>query len=390
MPKKVIIVGAGPAGLMAAQSFIKSGDYQVHVFDANKAVARKFLVAGQGGFNLSNSEAISSFVLKYNHPFIQTAVERFTNNDTVNWLSEIGIETYIGSSGKIFPKKGLKPIEVLNAWTRVLSENNCAFHLEHRFIQFDGKIATFQTPNGTADFAYDYIIFALGGSSWKITGSDGQWTTFFKNEINIIPFEASNAGVEIACWDSSFGGMILKNTEVCIAGNCQFGEIELTSYGLEGAPIYALNNFIREGAKELILNFKPTKSNTELVVAFSNFKGTKTEFLREIKLSKAAILLIKKFLSKEEFLADDLFLKAINQLTLDIKFLRPIDEAISTVGGISMDEIDGNFQFIKLPNHFCVGEMLDWDAPTGGYLLQACFATGMLAAKSIIDKNTPN
>lgn len=390
MSKKVIIIGAGPAGLMAAHTLLKSGDCQVHVFDANKAVARKFLVAGQGGFNLSNSEDISSFILKYNHPFIQNAVEQFSNIDTVNWLTDIGIETYIGSSGKIFPKRGLKPIEVLTAWTHDLSIHQCIFHLEHRFIQLDAQIASFQTPNGTVDVTFDFIIFALGGSSWKITGSDGQWTTLFKDLVNIIPFETSNAGVEIDCWDASFGGMILKNTEVCIGEDCRFGEIELTKYGFEGAPLYALNKYIREGAKELTFNFKPMKNNAELVAFFSTFKGSKTEFLREIKLPKAAILLIKKFLSKEAFLRDDLFLKAINELTLNIKSLRPIDEAISTVGGISMGEISSDFQLIKLPNHYCVGEMLDWDAPTGGYLLQACFATGVLAAKSILDKKELN
>lgn len=382
--KKVVIVGAGPAGLMAAHFLSKNDAFQIAVFDANKAVARKFLVAGHGGFNLSNSEELSAFIEKYNHPFIQSAVKEFTNEDTIQWLSEIGIETFIGSSGKIFPEKGIKPIEVLTSWLHFLKEKNVSLHTEHKLLDFNEKYVSFQSSE-VVTVEYDYLIFALGGASWKKTGSTGEWTTLFQSKgINIIPFEASNAGIELKNWSSNAGGGVLKNVQVTIGNQHRFGEIELTEYGLEGAPIYALSNQIRKGETKLWLNLKPTISKEELTKRFKTFKGNKTEFLKSLKLPKSAIQLIKETISREEFLSDDTFFASIQTLELMIHELRSVDEAISTVGGISMDETDGNFQLNKFPNHYCIGEMLDWDAPTGGYLLQACLASGFVAARKII------
>jgi uncharacterized flavoprotein (TIGR03862 family) len=382
--KKVVIVGAGPAGLMTAHFLSKNDTFQIDIFDANKAVARKFLVAGHGGFNLSNSEELSTFIQKYNHPFIQSAVKEFTNEDTIQWLSEIGIETFVGSSGKIFPKKGIKPIEVLTSWLHFLKQKNVSFHTEHTLLDFDGTSVSFKSPE-VVNIAYDYLIFALGGASWKKTGSTGEWTTLFQSKgIEIVPFEASNAGIELLNWSSNAGGGILKNVQVTIGGQQQFGEIELTEYGLEGAPIYALSNQIRKGETRLWLNLKPTISREELANRFSAFKGNKTDFLKSLKLPKSAIQLIKDTLSRDEFLSDDTFLIAVQNLELIINSLRPIDEAISTVGGISMNETDDTFQLKKLAKHYCIGEMLDWDAPTGGYLLQACLASGVVAAQKMM------
>lgn len=382
--KKVVIVGAGPAGLMTAHFLSKNDTFQIDIFDANKAVARKFLVAGHGGFNLSNSEELSTFIQKYNHPFIQSAVKEFTNEDTIQWLSEIGIETFVGSSGKIFPKKGIKPIEVLTSWLHFLKQKNVSFHTEHTLLDFDGTSVSFKSPE-VVNIAYDYLIFALGGASWKKTGSTGEWTTLFQSKgIEIVPFEASNAGIELLNWSSNAGGGILKNVQVTIGGQQQFGEIELTEYGLEGAPIYALSNQIRKGETRLWLNLKPTISREELANRFSAFKGNKTDFLKSLKLPKSAIQLIKDTLSRDEFLSDDTFLIAVQKLELIINSLRPIDEAISTVGGISMNETDDTFQLKKLAKHYCIGEMLDWDAPTGGYLLQACLASGVVAAQKMM------
>lgn len=382
--KKVVIVGAGPAGLMAAHFLSKNKKIQVQLFDANKAVARKFLVAGHGGFNLTNSEEIPAFIEKYNHSYIQNAVFQFSSEDTVKWLSEIGIETFVGTSGKIFPKKGTKPIRVLSSWMNHLNENNVSIFTEQRLIDFDGKNVSFQTEEEVKTVKYDYLVFAMGGASWKKTGSTGEWIKLFeKKGIGIMPFEASNAGISIHNWSKDLGGGVLKNTEISINGQKQFGEIELTGYGVEGAPVYALSGQVRKEAKELLVNLKPTLDQDKLLVKFRQFKGSKTDFLRAVKLSGSAISLLKNTLSKDDFRNDGLFLKAINQLILPICSLRPIDEAISTVGGISMSEINGQFELKKFPKHFCIGEMLDWDAPTGGYLLQACFAMGFVAANII-------
>jgi uncharacterized flavoprotein (TIGR03862 family) len=383
--KKVVIVGAGPAGLMTAHFLSHRADIQIELFDANKAVARKFLVAGHGGFNLTNTKELSEFIARYNHPIIKKAVSDFTNQATIVWLSEIGIETYIGSSGKIFPKKGIKPIEVLTNWLDYLEKKNVSISTEHQLFDFDGKTASFKYKEEILIIEYDILIFAMGGASWKKTGSTGAWATLFEQKgIQIISFEASNAGIVLENWNENLGGGILKNVEITIGNQKQFGEIELTQYGMEGAPIYALSNQVRKGEKELSLNLKPTLSSQQLISKFKAFKGSKTDFLREIKLPTFGINLIKNLIPKEDFINDDLFLNAICKLTLPIECLRPIDEAISTVGGISMNEINNEFQLNKYPNHYCIGEMLDWDAPTGGYLLQACFATGYKASHSII------
>lgn len=384
--KKVVIVGAGPAGLMAAHFLSKNENIRIQLFDANKAVARKFLVAGHGGFNLTNSEETTTFIEKYDHPFIQRAVKQFSNEDTIQWLAEIGIETFIGTSGKVFPVKGIKPIQVLSSWLDFLNKRDVLIHTEHTFIDFDGKQACFQVEEKIKTVEYDYLIVALGGASWSKTGSTGEWTELFKQKkIDIVSFQASNAGISIQNWNSELGGGILKNTAVSINGQQQFGEIELTDYGLEGAPIYALSNQVRNGATNLTLHLKPTLDPEKLIEKFKQFKSSKTDFLREINISKSGITLLKQILSKEEFTDDKRFLTAINQLTLPIQELRTIDEAISTVGGISMHEIDENFELKNIQNHYVIGEMLDWDAPTGGYLLQACYASGCVASNAIIN-----
>lgn len=377
-------MGGGPAGLMAAHQLSKKKQFDIQIFDANKAVARKFLVAGQGGFNITNSEKTESFIQKYNHSFVQNAVLQFSNDATINWLKEIGIETYVGSSGKIFPVKGTKPVEVLNRWLKFLVHKGVQINTEHKLVDFHSQKAFFSTPNGESIVDYDVLIFALGGASWKVTGSTGEWTTLFQQKnIKIQPFQSSNAGIEIKNWDESWGGNVLKNTSISIGNTSRFGEIELTKYGFEGAPIYALNAQVRAGAEFLKLDLKPSKSYDELLQFYKQYKGNKTEFLKAIKLSKSAIDLIKKRLTKEQFTNPETLVQSIKELTFPIQSLRPIDEAISTVGGVDMNEITMNFELKNHPNHYCIGEMMDWDAPTGGYLLQACFAQGVICAQAI-------
>lgn len=381
--RSIAIIGCGPAGLMAGYQLLKR-NHSVSFFDQKKAIARKFLVAGHGGFNLTNSLELENFLLKYDHEFVRNAVRKFTNNDTVSWLAEIGIETYIGSSGKVFPKSGIKPIEVLSAWIKQLEKLGGIFKHEHQLKKFDGTILTVESLGEIHEFHFDTIIFALGGASWKQTGSDGNWMKLFESAgISCLNFESSNAGMEIHNWNQDFGGSVLKNCEIKLNGMTQFGEVECTNYGIEGAPVYALNHPFREGFTNLSLDLKPKNTVADLFEKLNQTKGNRTQQLEALKIPKIGIKLVKSQLNKDDFLSNEALSRKIKELSFTIKGLRPLDEAISTVGGVSMDAITADFELKALSNHFCIGEMLNWDAPTGGYLLQACFSMGALVAQKI-------
>ena len=384
--KRIVIVGAGPAGLMAAQHLMQC-DAEILVYDAKKVAGRKFLVAGHGGFNLSHEGDLEKFQSMYDHPYIKHAVDQFGNNDTVNWLKELGIPTYVGTSGKIFPLPGIKPIQVLNCWLEKLREGNIRFHFERRLIDFDAKRIIVESPEGREKVTFDYLVCALGGASWKQTGSDGLWLELFqKRGVATREFEASNAGMNALMWNAEWAGQIVKNVRVEIGSRAAFGEVLLTDYGLEGAPIYALNREVREGHRTLFIDLKPHNTAEQLVKKLHTARGNRTAQLKALKLTKAVIALLKETLSKEDYLENDKLVACIKALPITVEALRPIDEAISTVGGIRMEAVDASFQLTQLPNVFCIGEMLDWDAPTGGYLLQANFASGYVAATAISEK----
>lgn len=363
--------------------------YEVHIYEKNTAVGRKFLVAGDGGFNLTHSEEIETFVLRYTPKyFIEQALHSFTNKDLCDWLKNIGIETYTGSSKRIFPVKGIKPIEVLNAFLEKLKTKNVTIHTHHEWKGWsESNALIFQNKKEEIHVDADIIVFALGGASWKVTGSDGMWLELFqKKGIQTIPFQASNCGYTVQ-WPDAFTekheGKWLKNISVFCEDKQKKGELVITKSGIEGGAVYALSPEIRQqldqkkGA-EIAIDFKPTFSKEELVQKLSaSSKKTVTEILsKEINLSDVQISLLKTFLSKEDFIASDKLVAYIKHFPLAITGIAPIEEAISTVGGISLTEVDENFQLKKMRNHYVLGEMLDWDAPTGGYLLQGCFSMG--------------
>ena len=372
------IVGTGPAALMAGTQFALRG-FKVIFFDQKPAPARKFLVAGHGGFNLTHSESIESFVEKYNQELIQDVVRTYTNKDFIRFLKDIGIETYIGSSGKIFPIKGIKPIQVLQAWIDFLTNLKAEFYYSHQLIDFSQDTLHFRIANEIITINYQKAILALGGGSWKKTGSTGEWLELFQSKgIECIDFEASNSGFIIANWDKNhqFEGEIIKNCLVKLNGIEKFGEVVLTAYGLEGSPIYFLNKAYRIHRKsDLIIDFKPTKSLTEIKVILEKSK-TNSEGLKNLKLSKSVQQFIKQNTSKEEFSDKSKLAKVIKNFNFSIDSLRPIDEVISTIGGVSLNAINSNFSLKAYPSIFVCGEMLNWDAPTGGYLIQACVSMG--------------
>ena len=381
------IVGTGPAALMAGTALLESG-HNVHFFDQLKAPARKFLVAGHGGFNLTHSEMIDEFVNKYDSELLRESVRDFTSADFIGFLKVIGIETYVGSSGKIFPVKGVKPIEVLNAWLDHLRKRGAEFNMEHRLIDFSANSVVFDAKGTLKEQVFDRIIFALGGGSWSRTGSDGKWVDLFRTKgIAVRDLTASNSGFELRSNKKLhvLEGLPIKNCKVYSDRIEKYGDTVLTTYGIEGAPIYALNGEFRQG-QSIFIDLKPDLSLDAIRDRLINAKNG-TEALKAMKLSRGAIGILKMYLTKEEFLEKEILAPRIKKLALPVRGIRPLNEVISSVGGIHSLAIDTNFQLHAFPGIYCIGEMVDWDAPTGGYLIQGSVASGMKAARSILGQS---
>jgi uncharacterized flavoprotein (TIGR03862 family) len=394
MKKQVAIVGGGASALMLAAQLDET-KYQVTIYERNAALGRKFLVAGDGGFNLTHSEALEKFVKRYTpDTFISPYVHQFTNTNLIDFLKSIGIDTFIGTSKRVFPVKGIKPIDVLNAFMALLHKKQIIIKTNHTWRGWKDDALLFDTKSETLTVIPDITVFALGGSSWKVTGSDGLWTSYFSEKgISIKPFLPSNCAFKVD-WNSEFiklaEGKQLKNIALQCGAKQQKGELVITQFGLEGGALYALSTEIRAQLHEeqkalIVLDIKP-QLNVEDIKTRLRGKGNRsiTKALNEqLNLNDTAIELLKAILTKEQFTNINLLAEYIKQLPITISATAPIDEAISTVGGIALYEINTSFQLKKLPNHYVIGEMLDWDAPTGGYLLQACFSMGYCLAKEL-------
>ena len=395
MKKQITIIGGGPSAFLLA-SFLDAEKFTITIYEKNKTAGRKFLVAGKGGFNLTHSESIDQLIKRFTPiNFLDKALLNFTNIDFRNWLDQIGIRTYIGSSKRVFPEKGIKPIEVLNAILKSLKKKGVIIKYEHTFSDWDGTgnpvINNKPTPT-------DYTVFSLGGGSWKVTGSDGSWLdTFSKKGIKTKVFQASNCGYKID-WKSNFiqkhEGTPLKNIAISCNSTIQKGEAVITKFGLEGNAVYGLSPQIRSqlaaNLKAVIyIDFKPSLSieNLYTKMLLSSYKNTTQILKKELKLSAAQIDLLKTYVSKEEYLNKETLAQKIKNFPLEIVNTVTIDESISTVGGIDLSAISQDFELKKIANQFCIGEMLDWDAPTGGYLLQACASFGVWLAKYINQHN---
>ena len=385
MKKIISIIGGGPSSLLLA-AFLDVDKFDITIYEKNKTLGRKFLVAGKGGFNLTHSEPISELIERYTpSDFLKNALLSFTNNDFRKWLHDIGIPTYVGSSKRVYPEEHIKPITVLNTILNHLKEKGINFKYNHVFSGWD--TANNLIINNEIIYS-DYTVFSLGGGSWKITGSDGSWVkTFEKKGVKTIPFEASNCAFKID-WNSKFilenEGIPLKNITIYCAKKQQKGEAVITRFGLEGNAIYALSPQIRAQLKTqekaiIYIDFKPTLTleNITSKLVNSTFKNTTQILKKVLKLSNAQIDLLKTYLPKETYLNSALLSKNIKKFSLEINGLGNLDKAISTVGGIDLKNIDSNFQLHKIPTQFCIGEMLNWDTPTGGYLIQGCASAGV-------------
>ena len=396
--RRVVVVGAGPAGLMAAETVAKAG-HQVIVIEQMPSAGRKFLMAGRGGLNLTHSEPLETFLTRYRpaEPKLERAIRAFPPEALITWAQELGQETFVGTSGRVFPRV-MKASPVLRAWLARLADLGVDMRLRHRLREVrPGGTLLVVDPAGTpSEIAADAIVLALGGGSWPRLGSDGHWLESLRAQgIDVRPLEASNSGVAIT-WSPAlverFAGEPLKRIALSCGGETRSGEAIVTSRGLEGGAIYALTPVIREaiqqdGAARLGLDLRPDISPEDLAARLaSTRKGdSRTNVLRKAaKLSPAAIAVLRDAVSNELPAEPAALAALVKAVPLSATALGDLATAISTVGGVAWSEMDDRFMLKKLPGIFCAGEMLDWEAPTGGYLLQACFATGRAAGLGIL------
>jgi len=389
--EKIAIIGGGVTAFLLG-AFLDTKKFDVTIYEKNKTAGRKFLVAGKGGFNLTHSEPIEEFVKRYTPSnFLTPALNGFTNVDFRDWLAEIGIPTYVGSSKRVYPEKGIKPIEVKQAILDCLKKRGVDIVYESMFSGWDEE----NDPilNGEKVTA-DYVVFSLGGGSWKITGSDGSWRNVFAYKgIKTKEFKSSNCGYEID-WEFDFikkhEGTPLKNIAISCESISRTGEVVITKFGIEGNAVYGLSPQIREQLAQkskaiIFVDFKPSLALETIIskIEKSMYRNTTQILKKELKLTLAQIDLLKIYLTKEDYLSVFFLAKTIKKFPLKVLNSASVEESISTVGGVGLSAVSSGFELKKLPNQFCAGEMLDWDAPTGGYLLQACASIGVHIAKVI-------
>jgi uncharacterized flavoprotein (TIGR03862 family) len=391
----VVVVGGGPAGLAAAEVLAPAAG--VHVFDAMPSPARKFLLAGKSGLNLTHAEPLDAFIGRFG-PAAATlapALRAFPPDEVRRWAAGLGIETFTGSSGRVFPVR-MKASPLLRAWLERLRQQGVVFHARHRWQGWSpgGQLA-FTTPDGAREVPADAVVLALGGASWPRLGGTGDWVPLLAARgIDVRPLRPANCGFVVA-WSRAladrFAGAPVKSVALSFRGHSVRGEFVVTTAGIEGSLVYALSAPLRdaieaEGAAELLIDLAPDRTEAGLAAALARQPGKASLASR---LRKAAgIEGVKAALLREGAdpgqLADPVALAArIKALPLRLDAVAPLGRAISSAGGIALDELDGEYMLKRLPGVFAAGEMLDWEAPTGGYLLTACLATGRAAGLGI-------
>jgi uncharacterized flavoprotein (TIGR03862 family) len=398
----VAVIGAGPAGLMAAE-VLAAGGARVTVYDAMPSAGRKLLMAGRGGLNLTHSEPLPEFLARYGaaEPHLRQAIEALPTDALRAWSGQLGHPTFVGSSGRVFPQS-FKASPLLRAWLRRLDAMGVQFALRHCWTGWDdgGKLM-FQTPIGPQAIDATATVLALGGASWPRLGSDGSWAALLAaNGVAISPLRPANCGFTVAwseVFKDRFEGQPLKGVTLSFGSHIVRGEVMITRTGIEGGAVYALSAPLREaivarGEATLHVALRPDVSAAELASRLSAPRGKQSvsNWLRKAAhLAPAAIgLLQEAAIASGVALSSsppENLLRLINAVPVKLDGAAPIARAISTAGGISFDELDETFMLRRLPGVFAAGEMLDWEAPTGGYLLQACFATGAAAGRGALD-----
>jgi uncharacterized flavoprotein (TIGR03862 family) len=394
--KQVAIVGGGPAGLMAAE-VASCGGAAVTVYERMPTAGRKFLLAGRGGLNLTHSENLAAFLGRYGaaEPGVRAAIEAFPPDALRAWCEALGQETFVGSSGRVFPK-AMKTSPLLRAWLRRLGTAGVGFQLRHRWVGWDdaGRLR-FDTPDGPTAIGVDATVLALGGASWPHLGGDGLWVNPVRGAgVGVTPLRPANCGFIVGWSDvfrSRFAGEPLKRLALSFGDRTARGEALVTETGLEGGGVYALSAALREtiattGAALLRIDLRPDRTHGDLAARLATPRGKQSlsTFLRKAaNLSPVAIGLLQEAAKASSqhlaSMAPAELADLVKAVPVRLTGTAPIARAISTAGGIAFDQVDEHFMLQRRPGVFVAGEMLDWEAPTGGYLLQACFATGAVA-----------
>jgi hypothetical protein len=418
MTRTVAVIGAGPAGLMAA-SVLQSHGAQVHVFDAMPSAGRKFLLAGIGGLNLTHSEALPGFLARYAQraPALAPFIAAFGPDAVRAWALELGVDTFVGTSGRVFPKD-LKAAPLLRAWLHRLRAGGhgmppVQFHMRHRWLGWadDGTTLRFARPEGDLAFTADATLLALGGASWSRLGSDGAWVPLLAARgVAIAPLRASNCGFDVAPtganrdgWSEHlrerFAGEPVKPVAITAADPAgvlhrQQGEFVVTATGIEGSLVYAFSAGLRDaiaaqGQATLMLDLLPQHTLEQVRIETRRPRGTRslsTHLKSRLNLQGVKMGLLHELLSPAQLNDPDALAGFIKALPLLVSAARPIDEAISSAGGVCFEALTAGLMANAVPGLFVAGEMLDWEAPTGGYLLTACLATGRAAGRGVIDR----
>jgi uncharacterized flavoprotein (TIGR03862 family) len=395
----VAVIGGGPAGLMAAEVLAQQG-LRVELYDAMPSVGRKFLMAGKGGMNITHAEPLENLLSRYGtrRTQLEPLVRAFPPQALRVWMQGLGIESFTGSSGRVFPS-GMKAAPLLRAWLHRLREQGVRFHVRHRWLGWDddGSLR-FDTPQGEIGVQCSAVVLALGGGSWPQLGSNGAWLPMLvQRGISVAPLRPANCGFEVAWspyFSSHYAGEPLKSVAAsCTGVAAQRGECVITEHGIEGGLIYALSAALRDeietsGHATLRLDLLPDWTLQRVQDEVAHPRGSRSlssHLQSRLGLKGAKANLLREVLGADGMNDAVRLAETIKSLPLKLVAPRPLEEAISSAGGVTFEALDGNLMLRELPGVFCAGEMLDWEAPTGGYLLTGCFASGRAAAQGMLD-----
>jgi uncharacterized flavoprotein (TIGR03862 family) len=398
MEKSVAVIGGGPAGLMAAE-VISAAGRKVDLYDSMPSLGRKFLMAGKSGLNITHSEPFEQFVARYGNrrTQLEPMLKIFGPKELLQWVHGLGIETFVGTSGRLFPV-GMKASPLLRAWLKRLDEAGVKVHLRHKWLGWnEDTLLKFATPEAEKNVKADAVVLALGGGSWSRLGSDGAWVPGLEQAgVKVAALKPSNCGFDVN-WSphfrERFEGHPIKSVVLSFGEFQQQGEFIVTKEGVEGGLIYAASALIRDeiyasGKAVVTFDMAPDRSLEWLTKRLLQPRGSRSrashlEKTTGIKGVKAGLL--REFVSKEDFLNAETLAHSIKHLLIPLIAPRPLDEAISSGGGVTFESLDEHLMLRAIPGVFCAGEMLDWEAPTGGYLLTACISSGYAAGNGVVE-----